>query len=382
LAGCGIVRGCAAQRRPLPDRVPPAARRRHLSLGVEPRRLPARPAGRTALRARRGLVAAIRAGETYRAEIVNRHRDGSTYPADLLISPVRDAAGSVTHFVVVQRDITDRKRADDALRHFSAELEHRVAERTAQLESANRELESFSYSVSHDLRAPLRAVDGFSRMLEDDYADHLDAEGIRLLQRIRGGAHRMGELIDDLLRLSRLQRGQLHHGRIDLSALVRASAAELRCAAPQRAVELVIADGVVVEGDRQLLTVALHNLLDNAWKYTSKRATARIEFGTTAGEDGPVYFVRDDGAGFDMRYVGKLFGAFQRLHGVEEFEGTGIGLASVQRIIARRGGRVWAEAAVDGGATFFFTLPPAPRVGAGRPRRPRVGRNDTATGAG
>ena len=313
----------------------------------------------------RRLWAAVRAGTTYRTEIVNRRSDGTTYPADLLISPVRDAHGMVTHLVVVQRDITDRRHAEAALRRFSAELEQRVAERTAQLEAVNRELESFSYSVSHDLRAPLRAVDGFSRALTEDYATRLDPEGMRLLSRIRIGANRMGQLIDDLLRLARLQRSQLLREPIDLSVLVHGIIAELRREAPDRLVDVQIAEGIVADGDHRLLALALKNLLDNAWKYSGRCPRARIEFGVAADSHGPVYFVRDNGAGFDMRYADKLFGAFQRLHGGDEFEGTGIGLAIVQRIINRHGGRIWAESAVDRGATFLFTLPAPRRTEAG-----------------
>ena len=248
------------------------------------------------------------------------------------------------------------------------ELERKRAEEA--LEASNKELEAFSYSVSHDLRAPLRSIDGFGQILLEDYADILDAQGKDHLVRVRSATQHMGELIDDLLKLSRVTRSEMKQVLVDLSALARAIAVELRKSQPERRVQFVIAPGAVANGDARLLRVLLENLLANAWKFTSKHPTARIEFGVTQlGEVGSqqsavgsrqsqiVYFVRDDGAGFDMSYAGKLFGAFQRLHTASEFPGTGIGLATVQRIVYRHGGRVWAEGAVDQGATFYFTLP-------------------------
>ncbi len=225
-----------------------------------------------------------------------------------------------------------------------------------RLKAVNKELEAFSYSVSHDLRAPLRHVDGFSQALQEEYAGRLDAHGQDYLQRIRRAIQRMGELIDDLLRLSRVTQADLRHERIDLSGLARAVAAELRKTQPERRVEFVIAPALTAEGDARLLRVVLENLLGNAWKFTHKRSRARIEFGATRHEGQRAYFVRDDGAGFDMAYAGKLFGAFQRLHDAHEYPGTGIGLATVQRVIHKHGGRVWAEGAVDKGAIFYFTL--------------------------
>ena len=238
-----------------------------------------------------------------------------------------------------------------------------LAERTSEdLEEANEELESFSYSVSHDLRAPLRSIEGFSQILLEDYAEKLDEEGKNYLGRVRAASRRMALLIDDLLDLSKVSRSPLRRELVDLSAQAREITAELGKSQPRREAEFVIADGLTANGDARLLRLVLENLLGNAWKFTSREGRARIEFESTAleGRD-RVYFVRDNGVGFDEAYAGKLFGAFQRLHGPEEFEGTGIGLATVQRIVRRHGGRVWAEGEVGKGATFFFTLSGAHR---------------------
>ena len=247
-------------------------------------------------------------------------------------------------------------RLYDEIQRYATQLEERVDERTAELAAVNKELEAFAYSVSHDLRAPLRSMDGFSQALLEDYVGQLDATGQDYLRRVRAASQRMGQLIDDLLKLSRLTRGELWRETVNLSALAQEIATELHRAQPERQVEFVITEGVVAHGDADLLRVVLENLLGNALKFTSKQTCAKIEFGYTEGEGAPVYFVRDNGAGFDMAYADKLFGAFQRLHRVDEFEGSGIGLATVQRIIHRHGGRVWAEGAVDKGATFCFTL--------------------------
>ncbi|OLP17743.1 hypothetical protein BST81_15610 [Leptolyngbya sp. 'hensonii'] len=240
-------------------------------------------------------------------------------------------------------------------------LSQQLAERTQQLEIVNKELEAFSYAVSHDLRAPLRRIDGFSQILLEEYAEQLDGTGQDYLQRIQASSGRMGELIEDLLTLSRITRSQLHRTTFNLSTLAQGIATELQQTQPDRSGEFIIAPNLLVNGDVRLLKVALENLLSNAWKYTSKCDQARIELGLLPSELGektktPIYFVRDNGAGFNMSYADKLFVAFQRLHTTEEFPGTGVGLTTAQRIIHRHGGKIWAEGVVDQGATFYFTL--------------------------
>jgi signal transduction histidine kinase len=244
----------------------------------------------------------------------------------------------------------------DALRASEARLEARVAQRTLELTTTNEELESFSYSVSHDLRAPLRAIDGFSQALREDEGERLSPTGIQLLDRLQAAATRMGQLIDDLLRLSRVTRAELNFESVDLSALAEAVVAELRQREPGREVTVCLQPGLTVRGDARLLRVLLENLLDNAWKFTSKRSGARIEFFTETVNGVTHYAVRDNGVGFDMAHAGKLFSPFQRMHKASEFPGTGIGLATVQRIVHRHGGHLLAEATLGSGATFRFTL--------------------------
>ncbi len=281
-------------------------------------------------------------------------KDGSRYWADVLITALREPNGDLRGFAKVTRDITRRKQAEEKIQKLNRELEQRVSE----LGAVNQELEAFSYSVSHDLRAPLRAIAGFSQALVEDYADVLDDQGKDYTRRIHAATQRLTQLIDDMLTLSRVTRTEMERDAVvDLSGLARSVAAQWQATYPERQVTWSIAPGLVARGDPRLVRVALENLIGNAWKFTSKAPEARIEFGQAGTEAGrPIYFVRDNGAGFDMAYADKLFGPFQRLHAVTEFPGTGIGLATVQRIVRRHGGRAWAEAAVGQGATFYFTL--------------------------
>lgn len=277
--------------------------------------------------------------------------------------PVQAEDGSVKSVCGMITEITDRKKAEEALReselqvrNLNTQLERRVIERTAQLELANRELEAFTYSVSHDLRAPLRAINGYARIIMDDYAQQLDGEIVSMLQNICTASQSMDRLITSLLSLSRKTRVEMHWEQVDLSTLAKNITAELQRAHPERQVECVIQEQVVVHGDAYLLGVLLENLLDNAWKYTTHNPAARIVFGVQQQDDRTVYFIQDNGVGFEMAHAGKIFEAFQRLHTEAEFQGEGIGLATVQRIVHRHGGQIWTEAEVDKGATFYFTL--------------------------
>jgi PAS domain S-box-containing protein len=272
-------------------------------------------------------------------------KDGSRFWANVVVTPLRDDVGTLRGFVKITRDVTEKRKA-----------EQEIVRRSLELEATNKELEAFSYSVSHDLRAPLRAIEGFSQALHEDYHQQLDDTAKDYLRRIRSATHRMAELIDDLLNLSRVTRAEMHKERIDLSKLASEVAQELNCREPKRAISLKIAEGLQAEGDSRLIRVALQNLIGNAWKFTSKRPQAEIEFGQQFSNGDRTYFVRDNGAGFDQSYASRLFGAFQRLHAANEFPGTGIGLATVQRIIHRHGGSVWAEGIVNRGATIYFTL--------------------------
>jgi signal transduction histidine kinase len=258
--------------------------------------------------------------------------------------------------LVLAAAVTERKTAEDEVRNLNQELEKRVQDRTAQLEGTNKELEAFCYSVSHDLRAPLRTIRGFSEVLMEQYKPQLDARGQDYLRRTCDAGLQMDKLIEDLLKLSRLARSDVQRAEIDLSAIVQQIATELERGEPNRMVEFAISPGIMANGDERLLRTVIDNLLRNAWKFTKKQPNTRIEFGRENG-DSKAYFVRDNGVGFDMQYAGKLFGVFQRLHSATEFGGSGVGLAIVQRVINRHGGKVWVEAKVNCGATFYFTLP-------------------------
>jgi PAS domain S-box-containing protein len=295
----------------------------------------------------------------YTAEMRLVVSGGAVRRVNMRVRSLHDAVGRIDGYVGTLDDISDLVRADEEIRRLNSDLERRVTERTTQLEAANAELEAFSYSVSHDLRSPLRALDGFSRALEEDYAGRLDETGCGYLRRIRAASQHMDRLIDDLLLLSRASRAEMRRESLDLSALAAEIDAELRAHYTGRGVEFICAPGLRVAADRALARIVLYNLLDNAWKYTRRQPAARIELaGHPAPADcpAPVFVVRDNGAGFDMRHAGKLFAPFQRLHTPADFEGTGVGLATVKRIVARHGGRVWADAVVARGANFYFTF--------------------------
>ncbi len=262
-------------------------------------------------------------------------------------------SGEIT---AVFEDVTERKRAQDELARYQAHLEELVERRTSELVEINKELEAFSYSVSHDLRSPLRSIDGFSLALLEDYPDKLDEEGKDYLMCLRRASQTMGQLIDDLLKLSRITRSEMHREEVDLSKLAIEISTQLQQEQPERKIEWRIDSGIKAHGDARLLRVVLENLLNNAWKFTKKNSLALIEFSIAQRDQTTVIFIRDNGVGFNMAYADKLFKAFQRLHSSHEFGGTGIGLATVQRIINRHGGIIWAEAVVNKGATFYFTI--------------------------
>jgi|GEM_PF-6588545 len=279
-------------------------------------------------------------------------KDGSMFWASVVITALYDKERQFLGFTKITRDLTERRKAEIQIQELNATLEKQVV----KLEALNKELEAFSYSVSHDLRAPLRSIDGFSKMLLSKTHDKLTVDEQRYLSNVCENAQRMGELIDDLLKLSRLSRTEMQHSEVDLSKMAQDILSEYQIQEPERQVEVKITEGLAVMGDPNLLRVFMENLLSNAWKFTRKTEKAVIEVGLTHKEGQPIYFVRDNGAGFNMKYVNKLFGVFQRLHQMEEFPGTGIGLATVQRVILRHGGSIWAEGAVNQGATFYFSF--------------------------
>jgi light-regulated signal transduction histidine kinase (bacteriophytochrome) len=264
--------------------------------------------------------------------------------------------GASTGFIGILQDITDRKRAEEEVRLLNVVLEQRVRERTAELEASNKELESFSYSVSHDLRAPLRGIDGYSKLLVDEYGSQLNDEAHSYLLNIRKAAQKMGQLIDDLLLLSRVTRAEMHREETDLSTLAREIFETLSSHEPSRRVETFIKPNMMIQADPNLIRIMLRNLIGNAWKFTSKTPQPRIEVSSFKENGETIYFIRDNGAGFDMKYANRLFTAFQRLHNPGDFDGTGIGLATVQRVINRHGGRIWAKGEVNQGATFLFVI--------------------------
>jgi light-regulated signal transduction histidine kinase (bacteriophytochrome) len=271
--------------------------------------------------------------------------------------PARDASGQITTWFGTSTDIEEKKRVEEKVRQLNLTLERRVQERTAELEASNRELEAFSYSVAHDLRAPLRSIDGFNQALVEDFGKQLPSDAKALMLRARHASQRMSQLIDDLLNLSRVARTEIRQQRVNLSEMAQGIAAELQKTEPQRTARFQIEPGILATGDDRLLRLVLENLLENAFKFTRKQPVAEIEFGAWNLNGHRVLFVRDNGAGFNMQYVAKLFGPFQRLHAATEYPGTGIGLATVYRILVRHGGTIWPESEVGEGTTFYFTVP-------------------------
>ncbi|MCF6157983.1 MAG: PAS domain S-box protein [wastewater metagenome] len=318
-------------------------------VGENPRIL---QSGKTPVEKYKKMWTTIISGNTWKGEFINKKKNGEFYWELASVSPIKAPDGSITHFVAIKEDITERKHIENELRRQRDQLEHL----TTQLTVTNKELEAFSYSVSHDLRAPLRSIDGFSRALMEDCAHTVEEQGKNYIQRIQAASQRMGHLIEDLLNLSRVTRSTMSPKSVDLSALVKAIANEVKEKQPERCAEFIIPDGVTVYGDPNLLQIAMENLINNAWKFTRNCPQAKIEFGSIQYNKERAYFIRDNGVGFDMTYANKLFTPFQRLCKATEFEGTGIGLATVQRIIHRHGGKIWAESAVDKGAVFYFTI--------------------------
>jgi PAS domain S-box-containing protein len=304
----------------------------------------------------RRILENAKLGETRLYETVRIRKDGRPVDLSLAVSPIRDAHGSIVGVSSIARDITERKRTEEQILKLNAELEHRVQMRTAELTAANQELEAFTYSVAHDLRAPLRHIDAFTRILQEDFAGSFPPEAAQLLGTIRQGSENMSRLVNDLLNLAHVGRQEMKREPTSLNLLVQEVMTELKREAEGRDIEWRVTDLPSIPGDPGLLKQVFANLLSNSVKYTRPRQRAVIEVGARKMNDETVLFIRDNGVGFDMKYADKLFGVFQRLHRAEEFEGTGVGLAIVERVIKRHGGHIWAESALDKGATFYFTL--------------------------
>jgi len=298
----------------------------------------------------------ISMGNIWHGEIQNARKDGSDYWVETTIVPFINKQAEPYQYVGIQTDITERKKVTHELEEYQEHLEEKVEERTHKLKIANSELESFCYSISHDLRAPLRSIDGFSQALLEDYSGNLDEQARSYLNRVCASSQRMGELIDDLLELSKVVRSDMKKSNVNLSLLATRVFEQLTEREPEHKVGFSCASRSIVSGDERLILVMFENLIGNAWKFTARTENAKIEFGVEHKDQGDVYFVRDNGAGFDEKYKHKMFEPFQRLHSNEEFEGSGIGLATVQRIVRRHGGEVWAESAPDSGAIIFFTF--------------------------
>ena len=324
------------------------------AVGQTPRML---QSGRTSPDTYRELWQTILSGGVWHGELMNRRKNGELFWENTYISSTRNERGEISHFISVKEDITLRKRAEQDLLYLNINLEKRIGERTRQLENAYMEQEAFSYSVSHDLRAPLRSIHGFAHAMAEDCAGCSRTESLGHLQRVQDASIRMGQIIDDLLSLGEVSKADLNASEVNMSEMAREVLEGLARHEPGRKVEFEIAGDVVVRGDKRLLRIALENLLGNAWKYTAKQEAARIVFGADVEEGKQVIYVRDNGAGFNMAYADKLFKPFQRMHSPSEFKGSGIGLAIVHRIITRHEGDIWAHSEKNGGATFSFSLP-------------------------
>lgn len=307
-------------------------------------------------KARNGFDETFAKGSILNEPLTVKHHSGHLTEVLCSANVYKNETGVIQGVFVAMRDITLRKKAQADLEKYHAQLEEMVSRRTAELEAVNKELETFSYTVSHDLRAPLRAIDGFSRTVIKKYSDNLPNEGLEYLERVRAASQRMAMMIDDILALSRVSRAEMSHTDVDLTAQANVVFNELTGADPDRKATVIIAPGLVANGDPGMINQILENLLTNAWKFTSHKAETKIQFGEKIVDAKKTYFIKDNGAGFDTAYEDMLFKPFQRLHSVEEFAGSGIGLATVQRLIHKHGGKIWAEGEVGIGATFYFTL--------------------------